>query len=632
LPSRTRQARKAAPPIPPAAEAADGATEETAEKPSPVNTNGDPLASDQTALPNEKDLETPPAELPPVKALPPPSDVEAAPAKLDDSVVQAQNPAPPPQNPAAPPKPPGVASAPGAMASDGSNLPAARGSVAGAPAESAASSEVESFVLPPDVLQTGRQSVALSIEVIGPEILNIQQEAKLKIVVKNTGTADALGVVVRDDFPAALELLSSQPNQEPSSGAQLVWKLGTVPANSERLITLNVKATHVGEINHAATVSMKAGSKAHTIVRRPLLKVEQRATSGRVVKGRPVEFLITVKNIGDGLARNVIVQAKLSPGLRVVSADGNNSNLFETTVEEDLEPGRTIELLALQADTILGGEQSCQVVAHSPDVQPDLEGSKSTKTVTIIEPKLKLSLTGDEKRFTDTLASYVVSLENPGTASTRNIQVSVTLNTNGRPQLPIPANGRWDPSQRRITWSIPQLEPGDPAKERLDLPFQVLMGSPGTFQVTAEAKAPSLYDKANLTTTIDGMPMVDLEVEQSTKRIVDVNVPVSYKIRIRNTGTKEATNILVKALPSTNLAVDRTRGTEQAAGWSESQKAVVWPVIPRLEPGKELSLGIQVHGTKAGQASCRVFVTHDKDEGDQLEDAAYTRITETRRR
>ena len=42
----------------------------------------------------------------------------------------------------------------------------------------------------------------LSVDVQAPANLNFDQPATVKIIVKNSGSTDALGVVVRDELPA----------------------------------------------------------------------------------------------------------------------------------------------------------------------------------------------------------------------------------------------------------------------------------------------------------------------------------------------------------------------------------------------------------------------------------------------
>ena len=55
----------------------------------------------------------------------------------------------------------------------------------------------------PDKLALGQQTVALTVDVVAPKFLNLNQETTLKIVVRNTGTSDAMGVGIRDESAPA---------------------------------------------------------------------------------------------------------------------------------------------------------------------------------------------------------------------------------------------------------------------------------------------------------------------------------------------------------------------------------------------------------------------------------------------
>jgi len=83
-------------------------------------------------------------------------------------------------------------------------------------------------------------------------------------------------------------------------------------------------------------VTFQAGSKATSRVLRPMLKLEvvQTPTEGKVLKNKTAEFRISVTNSGNGPARNVTVQAKLSPGLRHDTGERNDDNSFELPIQE----------------------------------------------------------------------------------------------------------------------------------------------------------------------------------------------------------------------------------------------------------------------------------------------------------
>ena len=428
-------------------------------------------------------------------------------------------------------------------------------------------------------------------------------------------------------LPEGLALESSQPEAQRSDDL-LFWNLASVPAGSERTILLKVKPTRTGAFEHAATVSMLAGGKSRTQVREPKLKVEQTATSGKVLKGQRVQFKIAISNPGDGPARDVVVQAKLSPGLRHEAESGGpveRDQLFESRKIDEIPSGGRVVLDTLVADTVLAGAQTCLVVVHSPDVLPGNDDAKSLATVTVVEPRLKLALAGPVKRYTDTQANYTIALENPGTATARNVLVQVTLPVSGKLAF-LPSGAKWNASTRRLSWALPQIDPGE--KEKITLPFQVRVGGPGFFQVDAEAKADGgLFDKGTCRTDVTGIAHVVFDVTED-QRSADVGDEITFQIKIRNLGTKDATMLQVWAKISPNVAVMRTLGNDEQAHFRAPDKTdeLVFPAIERLAAGKEMVLSILVKARQPGLATCRVFLLHDEMER-EVDKVAYTRVT-----
>jgi len=552
--------------------------------------------------------------LPPAPALPPPPGT-AAPAstpRVDDAVGRAQAPAakPAPNHADSGPLPPAA----------GSQAPPAHSPAAGGTPKEADTP----FVLPAESLPLGRQTVGLTVDVVAPDVLNRNQSAHLKILVRNSGKNDAIGVVVRDELPPGLTYLGSQPEAQ-RLDSLLSWNLGTVPAGAERSITVSVKPNQVGSFDHAATVSMKTGGKSRTAVREPKLKVEQVVSpTGKVLKGQPAQFKITVSNPGDGPAKNVLVQAKLSPGLRHESGEPNDQNLFEQTIPV-IEPNQRVEIEPLVADTILGGEQSCQVAVKSPDVVAGAPEAVSTQGVTVVEPKLTLAISGDKERLTDMLATYDITLSNPGTDAARNVKVLATLPVSGR-LFALPSGARFDPQTRKLSWARPALEAG----EKATLSFQVRMGGVGLYQVASEARADgALLAKGIVETDVSGMSDVTFDVSEK-RRVIDVDAETTYVIKVVNSGTKEATNLLVSAVLPANIKPGPTSGTDEAAGWDEASRTVKFPVIARLGPGKSMELGIRVKALKPGLAVCRVSLLHD-DLTEKLNEEAAFKVMPVRR-
>ena len=132
-------------------------------------------------------------------------------------------------------------------------------------------------------------------------------------------------------------------------------------------------------------------------------------------------------NNGDGPARNVGIQAKLTAGLKHDSGQKSEEQiLYELTLPE-LLPGQSEKLDPLVADAVAGGEQGCTVIAKSPDVDFKEADAQITRTISVVESKLKLTLKGPESRYTDTIGDYVITAENPGTAPARKVRILATL-------------------------------------------------------------------------------------------------------------------------------------------------------------------------------------------------------------
>ncbi|WZO95882.1 hypothetical protein EP7_002853 [Isosphaeraceae bacterium EP7] len=496
---------------------------------------------------------------------------------------------------------------------------------AAAPAAGAPAGGIgESYILPGDKLSVGPQAVSVTVDVRAPKVMNLNKPSTLQIVVKNSGTTDAFDVVVRDTFPEALEFLESTP--PPASPAPtLAWSLGTLPAGGERTIDVKVKAIKVASFEHSATVSMKTGGKSRTQIQEPLLKVEPQALTARVLKGKPARFKINVSNPGTGPATNIVVTVKLGQGLNHTTLGRD----FHQTITR-IEPNGTVSLDEFSVDTTLGGEQACIVSATSPDVVSNADNSNVQRTVNVVAPKLELKIVGPQKRPTDTLGNYTITLQNSGTAEARATQAWVAIPPGTLLASQPSDGGKYDKANRRITWAVDLLEPN----ASRTFTYQVKLGGVGAYSFAAEALAQGLARVSNLCTTdVTGIADVDFKVAGKHK-VLDVGETTLFVIEMNNHGSKDATEVRVNAIVSGNLKVESATvsGTDEPAQNAPAdgdQTLVKFPLIndlPSSASGTGKILVIEVKAVKPGQAVCRVQITHRDLDGAEIEHNAYTRV------
>jgi uncharacterized repeat protein (TIGR01451 family) len=516
-------------------------------------------------------------------------------APRDDSVQRTQNEAPP-------------LGAPGSTATPSASSPSSP-----PPGSATVGSD------PNAQYRSGAQGVGIYVEVVGPPSANLQQETTFRIIVRNAMRTQAFGVVVKDILPDTLEYVKSQPEAK-KEGSTLAWDLGEMPIGSEKTMTVVAKPVKVGSVEHTATVTCQTGTKARLVVQEPKLKVEQSITPAKPLKGQPVQLRISVSNPGTGAARNVAVVVKVSQGLQ----DSQGSRVFDQEIRR-LGPGERMELQPLTLSTVGGGAQTCEISTTSADVATEQPTAKSSQSIEILEPKLKLTMTGPSQKYTNTEDIYELNVQNPGTAPARNLKVAVFV-PDSKGVLRASRDGFLNKDSRKLEWTIDRVEPG----ENKILKFEYRVGAMGTYPFSGEIRADSgLMEKQSVTTTVTGVADVDFQVAEKS-RIIDVGDSTEYVITVRNQGTKDAVNLLISAILSENLQVTETDGHDgDAAKNPQDPKQTVFPKIDHLPAGQELTLVIRVKAIKAGISSCSVFLHHEDLGSERLEKKVATpRVTD----
>ena len=472
-----------------------------------------------------------------------------------------------------------------------------------APAPSGPSADP--MILPAERLAQGPSTASLTVEVQAPPNANLNKPLKFKIFVKNSGAAPAMGVTVQDRLPEGMDFVKSDPPAA-QIGPVLRWQLDSLAAGAEKAITVTAIPRVEREFDHAATVSLRTGSKSRTLVKRPRLKVElTHDDTGPVLRGKGVRFAVRVSNVGTGPARGVLLHADLTSGLKH-EAGSSLMVVFKDYLGKDtLAPGES-ESLDLDVDAVSGGDQSCKVFAESPDVE-DAPEAHAEAHASVVEPKLELSLSGSGERYTDTVATYTLTVANSGTATARKVVAAAFLPDIGGELDQKPPGTTYTPETRRLYWPVGDLAKG----EKKSLPFNVRLRGVGQFKVDASARAvdcPDLSDSRS--TQVVGMPDVKCLVIAQT-RVMDVGEEITYEVQLKNVGSKEASKLKVTATVTDNLEITLADGTDkEASSTRRDRHDCAFPPID-LAPKDTKTLTLRVKALKAGTAECTVAVEHD---------------------
>jgi|GEM_PF-2152523 len=194
--------------------------------------------------------------------------------------------------------------------------------------------------------QADNTSLVVTVDVECPDVtvsktpdsgtVNAGDPVVFTIVVGNAGQGDAYGVTLSDDLPDGFTWTPNpgSPSCEVTGGTlECAWK--QIPAGESVTVTLTAPTTPaqceaipntavVGAANEAdtGTASENNSDSGQVTVLCPDIEIAKTGPEA-VDYGAPVSFTITVKNIGQGVAKNVVVTEDLPDGIAWAStSDG----------------------------------------------------------------------------------------------------------------------------------------------------------------------------------------------------------------------------------------------------------------------------------------------------------------------
>ncbi len=182
------------------------------------------------------------------------------------------------------------------------------------------------------------------IEKTGPDSAVIGAEVTYQILVKNTGTAVARGIVVTDAVPAGMSHSSGK--------SELTFDVGDLNPGQSKPLAVTFKANQRGKICNIAIASSsnagKAMNEACTVILVPGLKVEKTGTKEQIL-GRNADYEIHVTNTGDTTLQNVVLTDVVPPETMIIAAPGANieKNKATWTIASLAPRGKVTQTLKL---------------------------------------------------------------------------------------------------------------------------------------------------------------------------------------------------------------------------------------------------------------------------------------------
>lgn len=437
----------------------------------------------------------------------------------------------------------------------------------------------------------GAQVPQLHLEKIAPPEVIIDQPALFRTVVKNVGKVTARNVKITDKIPLGTRLHDTTPRTSPKRDGEIVWELGNIEPNQEKIAEMRVVPGKEGEIGSVATVSFSAESSAKTVVTRPMLKLEVKAPD-KVTIGESVTFEITITNPGTGPANGVVLQEIVPDGLvhakgkelinKIGTIKPKDSRRYSLTMQA-VKSGPITNYLSVRGDYNLAAEDK--------------------SVVNVLAPNLDLKISGSKQRFLERKAVYKLTVANPGTSVAENVDLVLAL-PSGLKFESTDCSGVYDPKTHKVHWALESL----PVNKIGEIELVTIPVKTGDQSMTFTGEGSNqLAAEVSHAVNIDGLAATSFSVE-CLSNPVELGKEAVYEVTVTNRGTKTASNITMALRLSQGMTFMNAEGPTT----HRNEKSVLqFEPLAALEPKKERVYKITARCDAPGDHRILVQVVSD---------------------
>ena len=434
----------------------------------------------------------------------------------------------------------------------------------------------------------GRRTPTITVERSAPEEVQVGRAADFTILVRNDGAVTAHDVMVFDRIPSGSKFSSAEPQAERMPDGALYWRLGDLKPGERRELTMQVIPEQEGEIGSIARVVFQAAASARTLATRPALAIEQTGPE-QVLIGDPLTYSILISNPGTGAAYGVVLEADIPDGLQHPAG-----RALEYPVGT-LRPGEKRELsLRLTADKP-GKVASRLAVRGDGGLRRD-----NTATLRILAPQLAAAIEAPARRYIDRPATYVVRLDNQGTASARNVEIAAYL-PRGMKFNSANNHGEYDARRHAVIWNLVELGAGD--KDLVQLVATPHEAGEHTLRLEGKGDlgVALQQEHAMQVDTLNELSFTVADVADP----IEVGSTTTYEVRVTNSGAQPdgAVRVAVE-LPQGLQALPPADGT----AYTVQQQVVAFPELETLAANGSATFRFRARGAAAGDHRVRVQV------------------------
>jgi uncharacterized repeat protein (TIGR01451 family) len=311
----------------------------------------------------------------------------------------------------------------------------------------------------------------VTVDIAGPESVELNDSPTYRITVGNPGTLAASNVRIRAMVPVGFQVTGASPIGQ-QVGSRLDWALAELRPAEEQVFEITYRATQSGTARHCVNVQAEGGAPIEdcltTEVTTEALFIEMRGPDPEIPLqvNQDIEYQVSVVNRGDRPLTDVLVTDRFDPGL----AHREGAGPIEWPLGR-LDPGESRQL-GLSFRIIQEGRH-CHTLEATATGTPPARTSACVTAQPAARTDLSVTKIGPSQMTEGERDVFYVEIVNNGDVSLSNLQVVDQFGPEFRTIMADPPESRAEGNQ--IIWYVTRLAPGE--KRTFQVTCQAMFGN-----------------------------------------------------------------------------------------------------------------------------------------------------------
>ncbi len=376
-----------------------------------------------------------------------------------------------------------------------------------------------------------RESVPfVAAQISAPEFVNVNEIAPVRIDVRNPGKSIVYDLKLVAKMPANVKV---EARNGTVTDGECTFEIASLQPGENRQLVMEVVTQEKLALNIQTSLTISNRSKIQVAVREPQLVVSIEGPAQTNI-GSKATHIVTVTNIGDGIASNVNLIADIPEALRIVQKSG-----FESP--ETLRPGEKAQARIVTVPQTPGQtEMAFAAEGNFCKAKPAEAGLRVT------QPELRIAATGPDMNFVEREGIYSITVDNPGEVDINNVEVQFVI-PEGVKVTTVSRQARMDGQQRTLSWKFDRIA----AQTEQTIQLKAIAGTEGEKQCRIRVASDETNEKeVSLKTVIATRAELSIQM-QNIGGPVQVGSETTFVVVVENRGSLVANDMEIEVqLPS----------------------------------------------------------------------------------